>query len=139
MSQDPAASSTVTGQAPSPTAGAAEPITLERIRAEWSGVVEAVRKTQPSAANFLEEGVVKAFDGGVLVLSYPPENSFHMGQVTKSRAVIEAALAQALGHPLRLRCEGNGDTTEAPPSRADGETIDPAIRSVLDALDGEVV
>jgi len=138
-SQDPDASGPVTNQAPPPTTETAEPITLERIRAAWHGVVEAVRRTQPSAANFLQEGAVKAYDGGVLVLGYSPENSFHMTQVTKSRVAIEGALAEALGQPLRLRCEEDGDQTEAPSSRPDGETVDPALRSVLDALDGEVV
>jgi len=140
MSNDPGAAGESVAQTTSPAAPAGEGPTIENIRAEWHAVVDAVRQTQPSAANFLLEGVLKSFDGGVLILGYPPENSFHMAQVNKSRAAVEAALVQVLGQPMRLRCEESGEPTQAPPpSRADEQAVDPTLKSVLDALDGELV
>jgi DNA polymerase-3 subunit gamma/tau len=122
-------------QAPPPPAGGE--LRLARIEADWEGLVQEVRRTQPLLGNFLQGAALAGLEGRVLRLSFAPEDSFACKQVEKNREAVEALCAQSWGGPLRLDCvlrEG-----AAPPARQETRQADPTLKSVLDTLDGELV
>lgn len=128
--------------APAPQAQPAPPpvggeLNLGQIEADWEGLVQEVRRSQPPLGIFLQGAALAGLEGRVLRLSFVPEDSFACKQVEKNREVIEALCAQRWGQPLRLDCvlrEG-----APPPARQEARQADPTLKSVLDAFDGELV
>ena len=89
----------------------------------------------------------------MLTLFFAQADGFEMGQVDRAGEALAAAVARAGGPGVRVRCRCRVDErSEAPapagnpPSAASGQTgpspeadLDPKVRSVLEALDGELV
>jgi DNA polymerase-3 subunit gamma/tau len=144
------------------------PVDTHQLQTQWSRVTHLVRETQPSAGNFLQDVTRMELDGAVLTLFFDPQNRFGMGMVGKANESVAAAIAKITGHQLHVRCvvdEGGGDGSggQAPVSRpptaagpaqgtppqpqpaapqqkrGGGEDLDPTVRAVLDAFDGELV
>ena len=112
-------------------------MSLGRIEADWEGLVQEVRRSQPPLGIFLQGAALAGLEGRVLRLSFAPEDSFACKQVEKNRQVVEGLCAQRWGQPLRLDCglrEG-----ALPPARQEARQADPTLKSVLDAFDGELV
>ena len=90
--------------------------------------------------------------GTVLTLFFDEADGLAMGKVARAGEAVAAALAALGGPEVRLRCKadepsrGGGPTADPPPpaARAPGPAspkadLDPKLRSVLEALDGELV
>ena len=148
--------------APAAAPSAASP---ELLQAKWPQVASAVKQSQATAGTFLEEVTRMELDGAMLTLFFDPQNRFGMGIVAKAHEAVSAAIAQTTGHQLRVRCSldddgGSGGQSapqspapsstpsdapapapdpQSPPSRGKGEDLDPTVRAVLDAIDGELV
>ena len=111
-------------------------LSLARVEADWEGLVQEVRRSQPPLGIFLQGATLGGLEGRVLRLSFAPADSFACKQVEKNREVVEALGVQRWGQPLRLECvlrEG------PPPARQETRQADPTLKSVLDAFDGELV
>ena len=141
--------------APQDAAPAATPSPAENpeeaIRQLWPRVADRVRETQPSTAGFLQDVTRMELKGSVLTLFFDGASGFAMGQVAKAGDAVAAAMASLGGPEVRLRCsvdegsQGEGpapDPAPAAPARgraSPGAPVDPKVRTVLEALDGELV
>ena len=117
----------------------------------WPRVTGHLGETQPSIPGFLQEVTRLELKGSVLTLFFDGSNRFVMGQVAKAEAAVAAAVARAGGPEVRVRCsvEDRGEASASaaspgsaapPPARTSPEAgLDPKVRSVLEALDGEIV
>jgi DNA polymerase-3 subunit gamma/tau len=145
---------------PPPVSGSDLELTL---REQWPRVTDHVRETQPSAGTFLQEITRLELEGSVLTLFFSPAQRFGMGQVAKASDAVAVAIAKVTGTEVRVRCSvdhgsgGQGDAAEVPPQAPSGDDtsppppadppegstgdkpVDPKVRTVLDALDGELV
>ena len=117
-----------------------------QVVAQWERIVAEVRRTQPSLANFLASAAVKEIEEGVVALAFSPADSFGVGQVNANREVVEAACEVLMGRSVRIRCaveEDTGDagaTAQKPGGKGPSkQQVDPAVKSVLDTFDGELV
>lgn len=101
--------------------------------------------------------------GAVLTLYFDAAQRFGMGQVAKAHEAVAAAVEEVTGRTVHVRCSVDEDDggqaalpaspppspggAEPPPPAGpastegggEGESVDPTVRSVLDALDGEFV
>ncbi|HJP29765.1 MAG: DNA polymerase III subunit gamma/tau [Candidatus Latescibacteria bacterium] len=144
------------------------PIDTDELKGQWSRVTHLVRQTQPSAGTFLQEVTRMELEGVILTLFFSQENRFGMGLVGKAHEAVSAAIAQVTNHQLRIRCSldegdggsgGQGPEPPLPPPATDnpeqrpapeattppaqqtgrGADLDPSVRAVVDAIDGELV
>ena len=123
----------------------------ETIRGLWPQVTERMRETQPSTAGFLQDVTRLELKGSVLTLFFGEANGFAMGQVDKAAEAVAAVLAGLGGPEVRVSCKvdensgGEGQapdpqpTAQAPGPPSPGADLDPKLRTVLEALDGELV
>lgn len=102
--------------------------------------------------------------GSQLILLFPATARFSMGQVAKSHEAISTAVEEVTAARFHVKCAVNepegGDIggqqgqpdqmpppsgeqanrpTAVPKGAATREDVDPSVRSVLDAFDGEIV
>ena len=152
--------------AAAPAPAPAGDVSPESLKAKWGQITNSVKQTQATAGTFLEEVTRMALDGAMLTLFFEAQNRFGMGLVAKAHETVSAAIEQATGHQLRVRCSldedgGSGGQSQAAPapppsgpeqapapgpsspapaaSRGASEDLDPTVRAVLDAIDGELV
>ena len=111
---------------------------FEQVRSTWPELVGAVREVKPSLASFLTGAALDSLDGHVLKLSFGTADRFAMTQVLKNRESIEEIAKANYGWRLRLDTAEKKDDHPAPQPATQPES-DPALRSVLDAFDGELV
>ena len=115
----------------------------------WPRVTDLLRETQPSMPGYLE-GTRRELNGSVLTLFFDGSNRFAMAQVAKAESAVAAAVASAGGPEVRVRCSvedreapapaGDPGSVAPPPARPSPQaSLDPKVRSVLEALDGEMV
>ena len=154
----PAARDSSDQTVPEPAPPPAGPVDAQAVKEAWGRIVDGVMQAQRSLGSFLQEGRLQRVEGSVLWLAFAEQDRFNMSQVEKNRAVVEAMCEQVIGAPLRVRCTvDSGDTPaaeagpaaiegqpagarqEAVPARKAGADVNPAVKSVLDAFDGEVV
>ncbi len=90
---------------------------LAAVRRSWAAVKERVREIKVPTHALLLEGKPLRVEGDELVISFPPDRSFHCGEMSKEnhRRVVEQALLEVLGRPLRVSAvlEGEGVGPEA--------------------------
>ena len=100
---------------------------------------------------YLEGTRRRELKGSVLTLFFDGSNRFAMAQVAKAESAVAAAVASAGGPEVRVRCSvedrgeapapaGDPGSVAPPPARPSPQaSLDPKVRSVLEALDGEMV
>ena len=124
--------------APAESSNAAGGLSFDQVRTTWAELVSAVRAAKPSLAHFLNGAALDGLEGHVLKLSFGAADRFAMNQVLKNRESLEGIAEAQYGQRLRLEAvvkKGDQPTPQAaPPPEAD-----PALRSVLDTFDGELV
>ncbi|MBT5056528.1 MAG: DNA polymerase III subunit gamma/tau [Gemmatimonadetes bacterium] len=148
---------------PSPTA-IDGPVDVTLLRDQWPRIVAEVRQRLPSAGNFLQDIADMRLSGSQLILLFPATARFSMGQVAKSHEAISTAVEEVTAARFHVKCAVNepegGDIggqqgqpdqmpppsgeqanrpTAVPKGAATREDVDPSVRSVLDAFDGEIV
>lgn len=124
--------------APAESSNAAGGLSFDQVRTTWAELVNAVRAAKPSLAHFLNGAALDGLEGHVLKLSFGAADRFAMNQVLKNRESLEGIAEAQYGQRLRLEAvvkKGDQPAPQAvPPPEAD-----PALRSVLDTFDGELV
>lgn len=128
---------------------AGEP-TLERVRALWPVILDAVgQQQQRMLREALGAATPVAVTGGELVVE--ADSDVHRAGLERGRGVVESAVAAVLGASLRLmvRAAGGGESGDEP-RRLNQQTDreerlrsrrarDPALDSVADAMDLELL
>lgn len=98
---------------------------LAAVQAAWPEVRARVKEAQTLLNAMLEPARPAALRGSELVLAFGPKWSFHRGRVAEpaSRALIERALQEVLGRPLRVSCVSEGETPGPAPAAGGGEGL----------------
>lgn len=83
----------------------AVPIDLTAVRRAWPQIKERIKEKRVTTHAFLLEGKPQEVKGGELVILFPPDRSFHRGELEKEdhRLVLEEALEEVLGVGLTVR------------------------------------
>jgi DNA polymerase III subunit gamma/tau len=91
---------------------------LGAIRRAWPQVKEKVKERKVTTHAFLLEGKPLQFDEDGLLIVFPPDRSFHRGELEKEdhRKVLEESLEEVLGVPLKVRT-GLEEERDAEPRR----------------------
>jgi DNA polymerase-3 subunit gamma/tau len=110
--------------APPPAAVAGEP-NAAAVRSMWTTVREKVRQRSRTTEVMLAGAVVRAVDGGTLVLSH--ESAPLAKRLTEQRNadVIREALKDALGVDWKIRCEAGPPGPPAPEPRESAPVAPP--------------
>ena len=124
--------------APAKSSNAAGGLSFDQVRTTWAELVSAVRAAKPSLAHFLNGAALDSLEGHVLRLSFGAADRFAMNQVLKNRESVEEIAEAKYGQRLRLEAVVKKGEPPAPPPASQPEP-DPALRSVLDTFDGELV
>ena len=124
--------------APAKSSNAAGGLSFDQVRTTWAELVSAVRAAKPSLAHFLNGAALDSLEGHVLRLSFGAADRFAMNQVLKNRESVEGIAEAKYGQRLRLEAVVKKGEPPAPPPASQPEA-DPALRSVLDTFDGELV
>ena len=124
--------------APAESSNAAASLSFEQVCTTWAELVSAVRAAKPSLAYFLNGAALDGLEGHVLRLSFGSADRFAMNQVINNRESVEEIAEAKYGRRLRLEAVVKKDDQPAPKAASQPES-DPALRSVLDTFDGELV
>jgi DNA polymerase-3 subunit gamma/tau len=83
----------------------AVPVDLAAVRRAWPHIKERVKEKRVTTHAFLLEGKPQEVKGGELVILFPPDRSFHRGELEKEdhHLVLEEALEEVLGVGLTVR------------------------------------
>lgn len=122
-----------------PTAGPPGQLDAATVRSVWSTVRDKVRDRSKPLYAMLDAAIVRAVDGGTLVLAHPAPTLARRLVEQHNAEVIRDALKDALGVDWQVRCEvGAGEPAAIPPSQPPPDVVDPQ-RSEEDELIAEAV
>ena len=116
--------------------GSETSMTLEQVHGGWKDLVADLRKSQPTLGIFLNGAELVSCERNIVRLGFSQADRFPMTQVEKNRTTVEQACSQRWGVPVRLECIVKGD---GPPPAASAAGQDPAVKTVLETFDGELV
>lgn len=111
-------------------------MTLEQVQGGWEDLVADLRKSQPTLGIFLNGAELVSCERNIVRLGFSQADRFPMTQVEKNRTTVEKACSQRWGLAVRLECIVNRD---GPPPAASAVGKDPAVKTVLETFDGELV
>ncbi|MDI6830781.1 MAG: DNA polymerase III subunit gamma/tau [Actinomycetota bacterium] len=101
------------------------PLDVATVKRSWPQIRERVKERKITVHALLLEGRPAEVEGGELVLSFPPERSFHRGEMEKdaNKEVLEAALEEVLGVGLKVttRLEEGSKGVPRPPAGREKE------------------
>ena len=123
---------------PAESSNAAASLSIDQVRTTWNELVNAVRAIKPSLAHFINGATLVGLEGHVLKLGFGEDDRFAMNQVLNNRESVEEIAEAKYGRRLRLEAVVKKDDQTAPQAASQPES-DPALRSVLDTFDGELV
>ena len=123
---------------PAKSSNAAASLSIDQVRTTWAELVNAVRAIKPSLAHFINGATLVGLEGHVLKLGFGEADRFAMNQVLNNRESVEEIAEAKYGRRLRLEAVVKKDDQPAPKAASQPES-DPALRSVLDTFDGELV
>ncbi len=96
-------SGTAPGNSPAEK-GSGETLSLEKVKEQWSRVLESIREKKITAEAFLREGEPTKVSEKMLTVTFPAAFNFHKEGVERNetRRVIEGVLHDVFRHDLRL-------------------------------------
>ena len=106
--------------APLPPPASKQPLPLEEKpapafdpAAAWKGMLDSMKKNQPSIYSMISAGRYGGFADDCFRLNFPPEQAFFSGFLMEDerRKLIEASLSKQAGRPVRL--EAGSEKNEA--------------------------
>ena len=124
--------------APNESSNNAASLSIDQVRTTWNELVNAVRAIKPSLAHFINGATLVGLEGHVLKLGFGEADRFAMNQVLNNRESVEEIAEAKYGRRLRLEAVVKKDDQPTPQAATQPES-DPALRSVLDTFDGELV
>jgi len=116
---------------------------LAAIRDAWGRAQPLFQERSPKIVGMLEGAEPAAAQGGSIVVSLPAARAFLQKSLDSPayRDVVEDVLGGLIGIRPRVRYEFSGPSAPAvrPDERKKDVHQDPAVRKVVDALDGGVI
>ena len=103
-----------------PTAENATPLNLQKVRAAWNNIRTNVESERQSLAAPLSRAQIESLESNAIVLSLP--NTFSAEILREHAALLERAIAEVLGTPLKITVRVNTNA-----GRAEMETEDPDV------------
>jgi DNA polymerase-3 subunit gamma/tau len=127
------------------------PVTVSGVQQRWSDFLDALRPEDLSLEALMRSCEPVAVEDDVVVLSFA--HKFHRGKVEedKKRRIVEDALSDLFGQPLRVRCVMNRQGKSRPVRATDQQgdslhdspeqdaPVDPLVRMAVNELGAEVV
>ena len=128
------------------------PLTVDRLRALWSRVIEDARVKSPMLGALLQQAEVAAVDGTTVTIRLLDTNPVHAEGIERQREAVAHLLGPYVLEPVRVKLEGAGNRERATvrPARltedaARAERLktlrakDPGLNAAVDALDLELL
>jgi len=128
------------------------PVTVDRLRALWSRVIEDARVKSPMLGALLQQAEVAAVDGTTVTIRLLDTNPVHAEGIERQREAVAHLLGPYVLEPVRVKLEGAGNRERATvrPARltedaARAERLktlrakDPGLNAAVDALDLELL
>jgi DNA polymerase-3 subunit gamma/tau len=94
---------------PEPDTAQATPLTLDRLRAIWPSVVDAVRSENAMVGACLEGARPDALEGDRLTIAFPVLAGFSRKTVERNRELLQTSLRAIAGHGLTLEYSASDD------------------------------
>ena len=79
-------------------------VSLEKIKNEWPGVIEAVKAQRIHLGSFLNEGYPVAVHDDILEIAFAKGNSFHVKTINQNKRDIQSIILEHTGFRLQLEC-----------------------------------
>ena len=118
-----------------PAPASAPPFDLERIRALWPAVADAVRGDNAMVGAILAEARPTAVEGDRLTLAFTEDASFSKKKAEANRELVQGALRGLIGRPLAVAFELNGVREETPPVELTHDELIERLRVELGATE----
>src|SRR6266513_1765553 len=128
------------------------PLTLDRLRALWSRIVDDARAKTPMLGALLQVTEIVGVDAGTVTIRLLDTNPVHAEGLERQRAVLAQLVAPYVTEPVRLKLEGAGarERSTSRPGRLTEEGAraerlktlraqDPSLNAAVDALDLELL
>jgi len=128
------------------------PVTVDRLRALWSRVIEDARVKSPMLGALLQQAEVAAVDGTTVTIRLLDTNPVHAEGIERQREAVAHLLGPHVSEPVRVKLEGEGNRERGAvrPARltegaARAERLktlrakDPGLNAAVDALDLELL
>ncbi len=128
------------------------PVTVDRLRALWSRVIEDARVKSPMLGALLQQAEVAAVDGTTVTIRLLDTNPVHAEGIERQREAVAHLLGPYVSEPVRVKLEGAGNRERGTvrPARltedaARAERLktlrakDPGLNAAVDALDLELL
>ena len=137
-------------------------VSLEKIKNDWSEIIDAVKSKKIHLGSFLNEGYPTGVHDGTLEISFGKENGFHINTIKQNRQLIQEIILEKTGFKLKINCKTNEseEFNKAPKEqRVDDEpevqeikeikvqevaddknTLQiPIVKKVIELFDGEII
>jgi DNA polymerase III gamma/tau subunit len=98
----------------------ATPLNLQKVRAAWNNIRTNVESQRQSLAAPLSRAQIESLESNAIVLTLP--NTFSAEILREHAALLERAIAEVLGAPLKITVRVNANA-----GRAETETEDPDV------------
>ena len=105
----------------------------------WPELVEAVKIVKPTLFNFLKEARIVDVECNIVTLAFSENDSFQFNQISKNKEEIERLLSEKFGELLKINLTAESPAPKENRKEEGKAEGDPAVRSVLDAFDGELL
>jgi DNA polymerase-3 subunit gamma/tau len=90
---------------------------LDRVKALWSGVADAVREQNAMVAALIADAVPSALEGSRLTVAFPADAAFSKRKAESNRDLVLAALRSLTGSALSITFELSDGEQELPATR----------------------
>lgn len=126
-------------------------LNLQVAQNAWPTAVSQIKAQRPAIGSFAAAAMVLDCDGSLITLAFSSQHDFHRQQADKNSKVIEDALGEVLGMPVKIKIttsehdgEESGTTLlpSEPLTEVNADTItgqDPVVKRFMDAFDGKIV
>ncbi|MFZ0032364.1 MAG: DNA polymerase III subunit gamma/tau [Candidatus Cybelea sp.] len=94
------------------------PLSVQQVRAAWQSIRGKVESERQSLSAPLSRAAIEAVESNAIVLKLP--NSWSAETLREHAALIESAIADVLGVPLKLTLRVDGSANRAPVREEDG-------------------
>jgi DNA polymerase-3 subunit gamma/tau len=110
---------------PQPAADDAPALDIERVRALWPAVVDAVRSENAMVGACLDAARPQTLEGDRLTLAFPAMAGFSRKTVERNRELLQTSLRALTGHALGLEyAAGEDNVPEEPEALSEEELIE---------------
>jgi len=120
---------------PKPTHLKAEPVSIDKVKASWQSIIDALGRVKMSVATYLNEGGLVSLEDNLLTISFPKNFSLHKESLETrgNREFIEKTLAEILHSHVKVNFILSEEIQEAQDEHP------PFIKSALDAFKARVI